>query len=88
MQIAQMVVNTGGIASLMNVLSCRKELRPIPAILAMGHIAAMSSLLASAVIQSEVIELHLFLTNTFLKYLNHCVNHINNLLAILRCCYT
>lgn len=53
-----MVVNNGGIASLLNVISCRKEYSPIAAVLALGYIGAMSPLLASAVIQSKVIAIH------------------------------
>jgi hypothetical protein len=54
LQIAQLVVNNGGIASLINVISCSKEHPATPAILALGYISAMSPLLASAVIQSKV----------------------------------
>lgn len=50
-----MVVNEGGIASMLNVIECSKESSCTPAVLALGYIAAMSPLLASAVIQSKVL---------------------------------
>lgn len=53
-QIAQMVANNGGLASLLNVILCRKEYSPITAVLALGYIGAMSPILASAVIHSKV----------------------------------
>lgn len=49
-----MVVNSGGIASLLNVISCSKEFSCIPAILSLGYIAGMSPIFASAIIHSEV----------------------------------
>lgn len=50
-----MVVNTGGIASLVNVISCSHEFPPTPAIIALGFIAAMSPMLATAIIHSQVL---------------------------------
>lgn len=49
-----MVANNGGLASLLNVILCRKEHSPITAVLALGYIGAMSPILASAVIHSKV----------------------------------
>lgn len=54
LQIAQLVVTNGGIASLLNVILCREEYSPVSAVLALGYIGAMSPLLASSVIQSKV----------------------------------
>lgn len=50
-----MVVNNGGIVSLINVISCSKEFPCTSAVLALGYIAAMSPVLASVIIQSKVI---------------------------------
>lgn len=50
-----MVVNTGGLSSLINVISCSHEFPPTPAIIALGFIAAMSPMLASAIIHSQVL---------------------------------
>jgi len=49
-----MVVNSGGIEKLLNVISCSQDLSPTPAVLALGYIAAMSPKLALAIIQSQV----------------------------------
>jgi len=49
-----MVVNSGGIEKLLNVISCSQELSPTPAVLTLGYIAAMSPKLALAIIQSQV----------------------------------
>lgn len=49
-----MVMNFGGIASLLNVISCSKRYPSGPAVVALGYMCAMSPILASAVIQSKV----------------------------------
>lgn len=49
-----MVVNSGGIDKLLNVISCSQELSPNPAVHALGYIAAMSPKLASTILQSQV----------------------------------
>lgn len=47
-----MVVNNGGIAALMNVISSGQDLSsPVAAVLAIGYIAAMSPALALSAIQ-------------------------------------
>lgn len=59
-----MVVNTGGIASLLNVISTSNEFSCTPAILALGFIAAMSPILALAIIQSKVLIQFFFFRKT------------------------
>lgn len=49
-----MIVDAGGISSLLNVISCSEKFPSTPAILALGNIASMSPSLASAVIQPKV----------------------------------
>lgn len=51
-----MVMNFGGIASLLNVISCSKTYPSSPAVVALGYMCAMSPILALAVIQSKVID--------------------------------
>lgn len=51
-----MIVTTGGIVSLLNVILNSKEYPSTPAILALGYISSMSPLLATAVIKSKVYE--------------------------------
>lgn len=63
-----MVVNEGGIASMLNVIECSKELSSTPAVLALGYISAMSPLLASAVIQSKVLAKFRICKNYLKKY--------------------
>lgn len=55
-----MVVNTGGIAGLLNVIRCTEEFPYTPAVLALGFIAALSPELALAIIQSKVFYTFLF----------------------------
>ncbi|XP_050427537.1 sperm-associated antigen 6-like [Adelges cooleyi] len=54
-QISQLVVNAGGIAALMNVIKLSKEHCCLPAVIAIGYIAISSPLLASVIIQSDVL---------------------------------
>lgn len=49
-----MIVTTGGIVSLLNVISNGNKYPSTPAILALGYISSMSPLLATAVINSKV----------------------------------
>ncbi|XP_060845328.1 sperm-associated antigen 6-like [Rhopalosiphum padi] len=55
-QISKMIVTTGGIVSLLNVILKSKEYPPTPAILALGYISSVSPLLATAVIKSKVLK--------------------------------
>lgn len=73
-----MVVNAGGIAALLNVISCSEELSCAPAVMALGSIAALSPIIALAIIQSEVlIRLFFFFifvrkTDILIIYSRHC----------------
>lgn len=49
-----MIVTTGGIVSLLNVILKSKEYPSTPAVLALGYISSVSPLLATAVINSKV----------------------------------
>ncbi|CAI6359268.1 unnamed protein product [Macrosiphum euphorbiae] len=55
-EISKMIVTTGGIVSLLNVILNSKEYPSTPAILALGYISSMSPLLATAVIKSKVLK--------------------------------
>jgi len=53
-QLAQLVVNNGGIAALIELISTSKSATRLPAIMALGYIAGHSDQLAVAIIRSEV----------------------------------
>jgi len=53
-QLAQLVVNSGGIAALIELISISKSATRLPAIMALGYIAGHSDELAVAIIRSEV----------------------------------
>ncbi|XP_022166817.1 sperm-associated antigen 6-like [Myzus persicae] len=55
-EISKMIVTTGGIVSLLNVILNSNEYPSTPAILALGYISSMSPLLATAVINSKVLK--------------------------------
>lgn len=73
-----MVVNAGGIISLLNVICCSMEFVSSYAILALGHIADKSPLLASAIIQSKVIKYAHFNLLAFIN-IELCLNTIRKL---------
>ncbi|KAF0753290.1 sperm-associated antigen 6-like [Aphis craccivora] len=54
-QICKMIVTTGGIVSLLNVILKSKEYPSTPAVLALGYISSVSPLLATAVINSKIL---------------------------------
>ncbi|KAL5238775.1 hypothetical protein ACI65C_006185 [Semiaphis heraclei] len=54
--ISKMIVTTGGIVSLLNVILNSNEYPSTPAILALGYISSVSPLLATAVINSKVLK--------------------------------
>ncbi|CAH1733320.1 unnamed protein product [Aphis gossypii] len=55
-QICKMIVTTGGIVSLLNVILKSKEYPSTPAVLALGYISSVSPLLATAVINSKILK--------------------------------
>ncbi|XP_008185595.1 sperm-associated antigen 6-like isoform X3 [Acyrthosiphon pisum] len=55
-EISKMIVTTGGIVSLLNIILNSKEYPSTPAILALGYISSMSPSLAMAVINSKVLK--------------------------------
>lgn len=57
LQLAQLIVNCGGLAAVVDYLgSCRGNLR-LPGIMMLGYVAAHSESLAKAVILSKVVTL-------------------------------
>lgn len=76
LQIAQLVVSNGGIASLLNVILCRKDHSPVSAVLALGFIGAMSPSLALSVIESKVL-MH-FKLLYFIKSSRYATQHPYN----------
>lgn len=53
-QLAQLVVNTGGIAALIELVNVSKSATKLPAIMALGYIAGHSDQLAAAITGSKV----------------------------------
>lgn len=53
-QLAQLVVNSGGIAALIELIGISKSATRLPAIMTLGYIAGHSDQLAVAIIRSEV----------------------------------
>lgn len=76
-----MIVNSGGIAALIELIGTTKSAR-VPGIMALGYIAGHSDQLALAIIDSQVRSCHQFLLsittirfnrNIFLHSQTHCI---------------